>query len=86
MKVNVKKILASRKVVCGLLTWVPALLFGVVASFLCQQYFGLTLLQTNVVTFALGGAVYYGVTSPLLDRYMVWSMTREMGAKRNTGL
>jgi hypothetical protein len=73
-----KKIVTARKIVVGLLTWMPPILLGLVASFLCQQYFGLSVLQTNFVTFALGGAAYYGITTPLVDRYLEWSIKREL--------
>lgn len=78
-----KRIMTARKRVVGLLTWLPALLLGLVASFLCQTYFGLTVLQTNLVTFAVGGAAYYGITSPLVKRYLAWSIRREGLAPRD---
>ena len=71
------KIGAKRKIVTGLLIWIPTLFLGLIASYLCQRHFGLALWQTNFVTFALGGAAYYGITSPLVESYMAWSTKRE---------
>lgn len=72
-----------RRIVSELLSWIPALLVAVGATLLCEQRFGLTVWQTCLITFALGGATYWGITSPLVDRYVTWSIMREFSATRD---
>ncbi|MGF6996894.1 hypothetical protein [Paraburkholderia sp. GAS32] len=75
------KIVRTRKIVIDLLTYVPAILVGLVVSYQCQKRFGLSLLQTNVMTFAFGGVTYYAITAPLVNRYLEWSVRRDFRSK-----
>ncbi|CAE6846257.1 hypothetical protein R75461_07256 [Paraburkholderia nemoris] len=65
----------KRKHLLNFITYGPGLLLALAASLLCQ-WFGLAVWQTCLVTIPLGVATYWGVGSPLADRYMVWSLDR----------
>lgn len=67
---------------------IPGITYGTtlvlaIAGALLSAWFELPVWQRSLVCFALGAAGYLGVTSALVDRYIVWSMSREMRAKRS---
>lgn len=65
-----------RKIVPVLVITILVAPVGLLLSFLLE-HFGLNWWQTPIVNFALSGAVYYGIVSPVLDRYAVWRLKRE---------
>ncbi|CAG9230201.1 hypothetical protein PSP6_540071 [Paraburkholderia tropica] len=69
----------KRKITIELLTWIPVLLLSFAIAVVGERFgnFGLSPWQFSCVTFALGAALYRGVTSPLVDLYIVWDLTRK---------